>query len=264
MLHTYRADSSSDFFPILKQTVKRNDLEFYNQVAADWWYPQSQIYALHHLNPLRFAYFDRYIPHWQGLRVLDLGCGGGYTCEFLAARGAVVSGLDQAEACISAAQIHAAAQSLKIEYLQGFAEAIPWADASFDVVICVDVLEHVSNISQVMHEIRRVLKPQGYFCFDTINRTWQSRLIMIWLLENTLKLIPQGIHDWQKFVPTAELIERLQHLNFSQIEIKGFQLFGKTLFDYIAAYRHYQKTGGFQVQFDQDTSVMYIGTARRL
>jgi 2-polyprenyl-6-hydroxyphenyl methylase/3-demethylubiquinone-9 3-methyltransferase len=112
-------------------------------------------------------------------------------------------------------------------------------------------------------EIGRVLKPGGYFCFDTINRTMRSRLIMIWLLETLLRQIPPGIHDWHKFITPQELTEILLETCFDNITISGFNLFGSTIAEHLAAYRHYQTTGNFQVRFDQDTRVMYIGIASK-
>lgn len=241
---------------------QRNDLSFYDRVAPEWWQPQSQIYALHHLNPLRFSYFDRAVPDWQGLRVLDVGCGGGYSCEFLAARGAIVTGIDPAGQCIRVAQEHARSVGLEIRYRSGVAEALPFGTGEFDVVICVDVLEHVADLPQTIHEIQRVLKPQGWFCFDTINRTFWSKLILIWLLEDWLRLIPQGIHDWQKFITPSELTQLLQS-GFSAIDLRGFSLFGASLWDYWTAYRYYRQASSFQGQISDDCSVMYIGTAQK-
>jgi len=141
------------------------------------------------------------------------------------------------------------------------AESLPWEDSYFDVVVCVDVLEHVKDPSRAIAEIARVLKPGGMFCFDTINRTARSRLIMIWLLENLLRQIPQGIHDWRKFITPQELTHWSYQAGLGNLQISGFNLFGSTVTEHIAAYRHYQRTGNFQARFDQDTRVMYIGTA---
>ena len=141
------------------------------------------------------------------------------------------------------------------------AEALPSEDSSFDVVICVDVLEHVKDPQKAIAEIARVLKPGGMFCFDTVNRTTRSRLVMIWLLETILRQIPPGIHDWHKFITPQELVCWSQQAGLSTINIKGFNLFGSTVLEHVAAYRHYRRTGNFQVRFDDDTRVMYIGTA---
>lgn len=242
---------------------QRNDLAFYDLIADQWWNQTAKIYALHHLNPPRFQYFDRHISDWNGLTVLDVGCGGGFSCELLAMRGAIATGIDQSSNCIAKAQKHAAMRQLAIAYQHGCAESLPYLDNSFDVVLCVDVLEHVANLQQTLWEIHRVLKPGGTFCFDTINRTLKSRLIMIWLLEDLLREIPCGIHDWQKFILPKELIHMMQRIGFQEIEIKGFNVFGETILDNITAYLHYRKTGGFQISINEDVSVMYIGKAKK-
>ena len=241
--------------------MERNKLTFYDQQAAQWWSETATIFPLSKLNPLRFQYFDRVIPAWQGLRVLDVGCGGGYTCEFLAQRGAMVTGIDPSAACIEAAKSHAERMGLTINYHVGLGETLPFECDCFDAVICVDVLEHVQSIAATVTEISRVLQPGGLFCFDTINRTWQSRWQMIWLLEDLLRQIPRGIHDWQKFVPPKELHQLLMQAGFSQVTLQGFDLFGRTPLAQISNLIHFLKTGEFQVQFDDDTRVMYIGTA---
>ncbi|MEM1293529.1 MAG: bifunctional 2-polyprenyl-6-hydroxyphenol methylase/3-demethylubiquinol 3-O-methyltransferase UbiG [Cyanobacteria bacterium P01_H01_bin.162] len=241
----------------------RNDLAFYDQQAAQWWDQTATVFPLSQLNPLRFQFFDRYVADWRGLQVLDVGCGGGYTCEFLAQRGAAITGIDQSAACIAAAHNHAQAMGLKIDYHPGVAEQLPFAGDRFDIVTCVDVLEHVQSVPTTIAEIGRVLKPGGLFLFDTINRTWQSRLLMIWLLEDWLRLIPQGIHDWQQFVPPQELKMRLQQANFSDVTIQGFDLFGRNLLAQLQTLWHYWQTGGLKANFDHNTQVFYIGITRK-
>jgi 2-polyprenyl-6-hydroxyphenyl methylase/3-demethylubiquinone-9 3-methyltransferase len=108
----------------------------------------------------------------------------------MAKKGAVVSGIDQSQKCITKAEEHANSSKFKINYLQGLAEEIPFSNSTFDIVTCVDVLEHIANLPQTVSEIHRVLKPNGLFLFDTINRNFKSKFIMIWLLENLLKEIP--------------------------------------------------------------------------
>ncbi|MBE9138715.1 3-demethylubiquinone-9 3-O-methyltransferase [Nodosilinea sp. LEGE 07088] len=241
--------------------VQRNDLGFYDQQASQWWDETATIAPLNRLNPLRFEYFDRVVSRWQGLRVLDVGCGGGFTCEFLAQRQAQVWGLDQSANCIAAAQAHAGAEGLPIAYCWGVAEDLPFEAAGFDVVICVDVLEHVASPQDAIAEMSRVLKPGGRVCFDTINRTLRSRLVMIWLLETLLRQIPAGIHDWEKFLTPQELRTMLTRFGFGSVQMAGFNLFGSTVPELVAAYRRYQATGTFEARFDGDLRVMYIGTA---
>ncbi|OWY67030.1 bifunctional 3-demethylubiquinone 3-O-methyltransferase/2-octaprenyl-6-hydroxy phenol methylase [cyanobacterium TDX16] len=243
--------------------MKKNDLEFYDRSAAQWWQPDAKIYALHRLNPLRFQYFDRHLTNWQGLRVLDVGCGGGFSCEFLAARGAKVFGIDRSQSCIATAKAHAATSGFKIDYQYGYAEDLPYADRYFDVVVCVDVLEHVTNWQQTVTEIHRVLRPGGTFCFDTINRTVQSQLMMIWFLEGVVKAIDRGIHDWEKFIKPEELTSLMQQQSFTNIDIKGFSLFGSSPWDAIATFWHYKKTGSLRASITDNTSVMYIGKAEK-
>lgn len=242
--------------------MERNNLAFYDQQAAQWWSETATIFPLSKLNPLRFEYFDQVIPQWHGLRVLDVGCGGGYTCEFLAQRGALVTGIDPSAACIEVAKGHGAAMGLAIDYRVGTGESLPFGDDCFDVVVCVDVLEHVESQAATVAEIGRVLRPGGIFCFDTINRTWQSRWLMIWLLEDVLRQIPRGIHDWRKFVTPEELDHLLRQAGFAEVTIRGFDLFGHNPLAQMTNLMHFWQTGGFRVQFDRDTRVMYIGTAQ--
>ncbi|MGF1459707.1 MAG: bifunctional 2-polyprenyl-6-hydroxyphenol methylase/3-demethylubiquinol 3-O-methyltransferase UbiG [Leptolyngbyaceae cyanobacterium] len=242
--------------------MPRNNLAFYDQQAAQWWQETATIFPLSRLNPLRFQYFDRFVPDWQRLTVLDVGCGGGYTCEFLAQRGAIVTGLDQSAACIYAAKAHARQSGLTVDYTVGLSENLPFPDNTFDVVVCVDVLEHVQDVERAIAEISRVIKPQGWFCFDTINRTWQSRLLMIWLLEDLLRQIPPGVHDWHKFIAPSELECWLALSGFATPTIQGFDLFGRTPWANVARLLHYWRTQAFRVRFDGNTAVMYIGAAQ--
>lgn len=241
--------------------MKKNDLEFYDLSADNWWQEDAKIYALYHLNQPRFGFFDRYVRNWQGLKALDVGCGGGFSCEFMAKKGVRVSGIDRSIKCIIKAQAHAAISRHEIDYRQGLAEQLPYSDNMFDVVICVDVLEHIVSLNRVISEIYRVLKPQGLFFFDTINRNFKSKVIMIWLLENILREIPRGIHDWQKFIKPEELTSLLNKTGFNSIDVKGFNLFGETLYHNIIAYLYYKQTGSFKARINTNTSLMYIGKA---
>ena len=253
--------------PFIRQITHRssvkNDLEFYDRTASEWWDEAADIYALSKLNPARFHYFERVIKDWTGLRVLDVGCGGGYSCENIAKHGAIATGIDQSHACIEAAQHHAIQMDLPITYQQGYAEHLPFADDRFDVVVCVDVLEHVSDWQQTVREIFRVLKSGGIFCFDTINKTATSRLILITLLENILRKIPAGVHDWNQFVSPDELSECLAQTGFSSVTMNGFDLFGRSPWGYVQTLWHYQTRRAFQIGIDDDLSVMYIGWAQK-
>jgi ubiquinone/menaquinone biosynthesis C-methylase UbiE len=137
-----------------------NDLTIYDTLAESWWQAGSQLHMLARMNPARFAYFDRIVGHWQGLRVLDLGCGGGLTTTCLVQRGAIVVGVDLSYASLRVASCHARGHGHpKAVFACGQAESLPFADASFDVVWCTDVLEHLSDLPTAITQVARVLKP---------------------------------------------------------------------------------------------------------
>ncbi|MEM6389149.1 MAG: bifunctional 2-polyprenyl-6-hydroxyphenol methylase/3-demethylubiquinol 3-O-methyltransferase UbiG [Pseudomonadota bacterium] len=183
----------------------RNDLTIYNQVAEDWWSDEVRwVRTLKNLVPGRLRWFDKHAD-WAVARVLDLGCAGGFMAEAMAGRGAQVTGIDPASEAIDAARAHAALEGLEIRYDVGVGEALPYPDAQFDYVVCVDVLEHVADLDQVLAETARVLRPGGRFLFDTINRNPLARLATITMAEDLLGLLPKGTHDPAMFIKPAEL-----------------------------------------------------------
>ena len=183
-----------------------NDLTIYDTLAESWWQAGSPLHLLARMNPPRFAYFDPLVRHWPDLRVLDVGCGGGLAAACLVQRGARVVGLD-----LSQASLHVAARQTRwpgcpeAVFTCGRAEALPFADASFEVVWCTDVLEHLVDRPAAIAQIARVLKPGGLFLYDTINRSWLSRLLVIGFWEYLARVAPRGTHDWQLFLTPAEL-----------------------------------------------------------
>ncbi|MBC7737150.1 MAG: 3-demethylubiquinone-9 3-O-methyltransferase [Candidatus Saccharibacteria bacterium] len=188
----------------------RNDLTIYDKVAGSWWSDDIRwVRTLKNLVPGRLRWFDRQID-WQGCDVLDLGCAGGFMAEALALRGARVTGIDPAADAIAAARAHAREGHLRIGYDVGVGEALPYDDASFDAVVCVDVLEHVADLSKVLAEVARVLRPGGLFLFDTINRNPLARLATITVAEDLLHLLPRGTHDPAKFIKPEELHAAMQ------------------------------------------------------
>jgi len=247
----------------------KNDLEYYDLNADKWWKEGEALYLSNHFNKSRFDFFKNYVPNWKGIKVLDVGCGGGLACEFLAKLGANVSGIDLSINSIKAAQEHAKNSNLEINYQCGVAENLPYNENTFDIVLCFDVLEHVADLKIVISEIYRVLKKDGIFLFDTVNRTFKSKLIMIWLLEDVLKQLPKGLHDWNKFIKPHELIGFLERTGFTDVVIKGFDLTDgtnfKTLRDIVwkglSNQRGSEKTELFKIQINEDSSVCYIGKA---
>ena len=187
----------------------RNDLTIYDKVAAQWWSDDIRwVRTLKNLVPGRLSWMDRQID-WSGKQVLDLGCAGGFMAEALAERGARVTGIDPAKDAIAAARAHAGSNDLDIRYDIGIGEALPYPDAAFDAVVCVDVLEHVQDLQQVVAEVARVLRPDGVFLFDTINRNPLARLATITIAEDILRLLPRGTHDPAMFIKPKELREAL-------------------------------------------------------
>jgi len=197
----------------------RNNLALYNDVAKDWWSDDLRwIRTLKNMVPGRLDYFDGFID-WAGKRVLDLGCAGGFMAEALDDRGARVTGIDPAADAIAAARQHAGARD--IAYHVGVGEALPYADGSFDAVVCVDVLEHVGDLSQVIGEVARVLTAGGLFCFDTINRNPLASLAVVTLAEDVLRLLPRGTHDPDMFIRPRELRDHLEAAGLVPGEVVG-------------------------------------------
>ncbi len=191
--------------------MMRNDLTIYDSVADQWWSDDIRwVRTLKNLVPGRLRWFDRQID-WTGRDVLDLGCAGGFMAEAMARRGAQVIGIDPAAGAIEAARQHASSEGLPIRYDVGVGEALPYADAGFDAVVCVDVLEHVANLPRVLAEMARVLRPGGLFLFDTINRNPLARLATITIAEDVLRLLPRGTHDPAMFIKPRELRAALQN-----------------------------------------------------
>jgi 2-polyprenyl-6-hydroxyphenyl methylase/3-demethylubiquinone-9 3-methyltransferase len=184
--------------------TERNNLAIYDEVAAQWWSDDIRwVRTLKNMVPGRLSYFDTLID-WQDKTVLDLGCAGGFMAEALEDRGAHVTGIDPARDAIAAARAHA--QDRDITYDVGMGEDLPYADAHFDAVVCVDVLEHVQDLAVVLSEVVRVLKPGGMFLFDTINRNPIARLATITVAEDILRILPKGTHDPAMFIKPAELV----------------------------------------------------------
>lgn len=185
--------------------TRRNKLEIYDEMASVWWSDEVRwVRTLKNMVPGRLSWFDRFAD-WQDARVLDLGCAGGFMAEALDDRGAQVTGIDPAADAIAAARSHAEQVGKSIRYDVGVGEDLPYADGSFDAVVCVDVLEHVVDLTRVIAEVGRVLRPGGVFFYDTINRNPIARLAAITVAEDILRVLPEGTHDPALFIKPGEL-----------------------------------------------------------
>ena len=198
------------------------DTAIYDERASDWWSSDRYLTrGLHAMVRPRMKWFGRIAGPWTGLRVLDLGCGGGFMTEAIADQGAEVIGVDPAAAAIAAARRHADERRRRIEYRIGRAEDVPLPDRSVDRVVCVDVLEHVDDLARSCREMARVLKPGGLLLFDTINRTRLSRWIVIGLYERVLRMAPHGTHDFRKLIRPEELRRHLESAGFAWGRLAG-------------------------------------------
>lgn len=233
-------------------TLQPKDHEFFGTYADEWWAEGAMMAPLRSFNPLRFEYFGRFDVPVDGARVLDVGCGGGFTCEYLAERGADVTGLEVNPDLLRAAREHASAGGLVIDYVPGVAEALPFDDASFDVVTCVDVLEHVEDVGRAVAEMARVLRPGGWFCFDTINRTLWARANMIWIPERLLRIVPRGAHDFDKFITPREMLVALGAAGLAPVgEMGGIAIRGSNA------------DGSLKASLVDSTRALYLGVARK-
>ena len=253
------------------------DNAVYDRMAGTWWDEAGFLHTLAALNPARFGYMRRVIVEElglapAGLQVLDIGCGGGLLAEEFARLGCNVTGVDPSEESLAAARTHAAGQGLAIGYQRALGEALPFGEASFDVVYCCDVLEHVDDLPQVIAETARVLRPGGTYLYDTINRTLRSRLVMITLLQEWrwTALMPPGLHDWKMFIRPAELRRELERHGLAPGGVTGLKPRAnplrsigalrrrrRGLLSYAAAVRE------MDLGESPDTSVSYIGYARK-
>ncbi len=205
------------------------DNDLYNQPGDIWWDDTGTLSLLRvALNPARFGYFRQALTGRlkldpRRLRALDVGCGGGLLAEEFARLGCQVTGIDPSAPSIETARAHASRSGLVIAYLVGVGEQLPFADASFDLVYCCDVLEHVGNLEQVIAETARVLRPGGVYCFDTINRTLFSKLVTIKLFQEwrATAFLPPHLHAWEQYITPAELTRLLARHGLAVQEITG-------------------------------------------
>lgn len=198
-------------------TIRPDEAAHFGQLAADWWNPKGASAMLHRLNPVRLSFIRHAVDtHWgaevagrtplAGKRALDVGCGAGLLCEPLVRMGATVTGVDAAPENIAAATAHAAGMGLAIDYHAGELASLP--AGTFDLVTCMEVIEHVADKSAFVHELAGRLAPEGMLILSTPNRTAASKLLMVDVAEMTGQ-IPRGTHDWDDFVTPGELAELL-------------------------------------------------------
>ncbi|MCL5669453.1 MAG: bifunctional 2-polyprenyl-6-hydroxyphenol methylase/3-demethylubiquinol 3-O-methyltransferase UbiG [Gammaproteobacteria bacterium] len=193
----------------------------FEAAAARWWDPGSEFKPLHEINPLRLEYIESKAA-LAGKRVLDVGCGGGILSEGLARRGAEVTGIDMGAASLTAARLHLLESGLKVDYQQTTVEQFALQHpAAFDVVACMELLEHVPDPSSVVRACAQLVKPGGLVFFSTLNRNPKSYLFAIVGAEYLLRMLPRGTHDYGKFIRPAELAGWMRESGLTLRELMG-------------------------------------------
>jgi len=197
------------------------ELEKFSRLAARWWDPQGEFRPLHDLNPLRLEWIERHAP-LAGRHVLDVGCGGGILAESMARRGARVTGIDLSEKALRVAQLHLHESRLEIDYQSVSAESLAERKAgAFDVVTCMELLEHVPDPAAMVAACTRLARPGGHVFFSTINRNPKSYLFAVIGAEYVLGLLPKGTHDYQRFVKPSELAAWSRASGLRTVELIG-------------------------------------------
>ena len=187
------------------QNVDPNEIRKFEELASRWWDKNSEFKPLHDINPLRANWIDNLAPVAEK-KVLDVGCGGGILAESLAQRGAQVTGIDMGDAPLGVAKLHQLESGLSIDYQKSTAEDFAKQhENAFDVVTCLEMLEHVPDPSSVVQACAKMVKPGGHVFFSTINRNPKSFLFAIIGAEYVLRLLPRGTHEYAKFIRPSEL-----------------------------------------------------------
>ena len=224
------------------------ELAKFSELAHRWWDPESEFRPLHQINPLRLDWIQQQVP-LQGLQVLDVGCGGGILADAMARKGAQVLGIDLATKALKVAQLHALeAETPNVQYQEISAEDLALArPGTFDVVTCMEMLEHVPDPASVVRACATLVKPGGWVFFSTLNRNAKSFLFAIVGAEYVLNLLPKGTHEYGKFIKPSELA--------AYSRVAGLQLQGSRGLQYNPLTRRYWLNG--------DTSVNYMIATRK-
>jgi 2-polyprenyl-6-hydroxyphenyl methylase/3-demethylubiquinone-9 3-methyltransferase len=223
------------------------ELEKFSQLAHKWWDPNSEFKPLHDINPLRLGYINR-LAGLAGKNVLDVGCGGGLLAEGMAALQANVTGIDLADKSLQVAKLHLLESGRQVNYRKIAVEALAEEQPEqFDIVTCLEMLEHVPDPQSIIHACTKLAKPGGWVFFSTLNRNPKSYLMAILGAEYLLKMLPAGTHDYAKFIRPAELAQFCRNAGLDLSDITGM------------SYNPLSKT----YTLGQDTGVNYLVACRK-
>ena len=224
------------------------ELEKFSQLAHKWWDKNSEFKPLHDINPLRLNYIAQQVGLSES-KVLDVGCGGGILSESMAAAGAQVTGIDLADKPLQVAQLHLLESGQQVSYRKISVEALAAElPEHYDVVTCLEMLEHVPNPQSVIAACAKLVKPDGWVFFSTLNRNPKSYLFAILGAEYVLNLLPRGTHDYAKFLKPSELAQFCRNANLTVVDLVGMS--------YNPLSKHYS--------LGKDTDVNYLIACRRL
>jgi 2-polyprenyl-6-hydroxyphenyl methylase / 3-demethylubiquinone-9 3-methyltransferase len=217
-------------------TAIASEIERFDRLSATWWDPLGPMRPLHVVNALRLALVvDRIHQHFdlagagrsadslEGIRVLDIGCGGGLLSEPLAQRGAQVVGVDASPGNVGAARLHAGMRDIAVDYRVGEPHRALSAEEHFDVVLALEVVEHVNDVPNFLGQVARHVAPGGLLFASTIHRTWKSFLLAIVAAEWVLRVLPRGTHQWRRFVTPEELADPVRRAGLRQIDLRGMR-----------------------------------------
>lgn len=202
--------------------VDPDEIAKFNSIASRWWDPDGEFKPLHLLNPVRLSYISDELQGLFGKKVIDIGCGGGILAESMARSGADVTGLDMAQDSLAVARLHALETGVAINYQQATAEHFASQHrAQFDVVTCMEMLEHVPEPMSVIQACADLAKPGATLFFSTLNKTWKAYLLAIVGAEHLLKLVPKGTHEFSKFIRPSILMRYLEQAGLEVTDATG-------------------------------------------
>lgn len=225
--------------------LDQQEIEKFSQLAAEWWQPEGELRTLHEINPARLDFIVKQLD-LSKQRVLDLGCGGGILAEAMAKAGARVTGIDADAQAIAAARVHSGEQGLSIDYQCSTIE--DFSAEPFDLITCMEMLEHVPDPAAIVTEAARLLKPGGWLILSTISRTAKAYALAILAAEYIFGILPRQTHDYKKFILPSELAAMIRAADLEMVEIAGL--------DYNPLTR--------QASLSKEVSVNYLVACRRL